>query len=55
LKQYSSEKRQTEDEGWRHTRVVLSPLNPSYRQIVIENPTDEDFSIIAEFVGVMRA
>jgi type III restriction enzyme len=55
VKRYSSEKRETEEGGWRHVRVTLSPLNPSYQPIVIENPTEGDFRLVAEFVAVMRA
>jgi len=54
VKRYSSEKRQDEEGGWRHTRVTLSPLSPSHKPIVIDGPTDDDFRIVADFVAVVR-
>jgi type III restriction enzyme len=55
VKRYSSEKHKAEEGDWRHTRITLSPLNPSYQPIFIESSTGEDFRILAEFVAVLRA
>ncbi|MGC8791948.1 MAG: LexA family protein, partial [Bryobacteraceae bacterium] len=50
VKRYRSEKTVTREGGWRHTRVVLEPLNPDYP--VLELGPD-DFQVIAEFVRVI--
>jgi type III restriction enzyme len=54
VKRYSSEKRRAEDGQWRHTRIVLSPVNPDFTPIVISGEAAEDFRIVAEFVTVLR-
>ncbi|MBI4454924.1 MAG: DEAD/DEAH box helicase family protein [Acidobacteria bacterium] len=54
VKRYSSEKYQTDDGSWRHTRIVLSPLNPNYVPIPIPEEHSAQFRILAEFVGVLR-
>jgi type III restriction enzyme len=53
VKRYSSEKEAVEDEDWRHTRVVLSPLNPDYEPIVVSADEAEDMQIVAEFITVL--
>ena len=53
VKRYSSEKEAVKDEGWRHTRVVLSPLNPDYEPIVVSADEAEDIQIVAEFITVL--
>ena len=35
IKKYSSEKMASADEGWGHSRITLSPLNPDYQPIEI--------------------
>lgn len=49
VKRYRSEKVVTE-EGWRHTKVVLEPLNPDYPVLELG---PEEFQVIAEFVRVI--
>jgi SOS-response transcriptional repressor LexA len=41
------------DTEWRHAKVVLSPLNPDYKPIVIPPESADDFRIIAEFIAVL--
>jgi SOS-response transcriptional repressor LexA len=56
IKLYSSEKTHTEDGGWQHSRITLSPdsSNPGYQPIVIERPEeDESFTVIAEMLMVL--
>jgi type I restriction enzyme R subunit len=53
VKQYSSEKTQDGEGGWRHTKVVLSPSNPAYQPIVILGPDVEEVRVIAELVEVL--
>jgi SOS-response transcriptional repressor LexA len=55
IKKYSSDKRADEDNEWRHTRIVLSPLNPEYKPIIIPEEDAESFRIVAEFVAVLRS
>jgi hypothetical protein len=53
VKRYSSEKRADPDTGWRHARIVLSPLNREYQPIVIAEDQVEHFRILGEFLGVL--
>ena len=55
VKRYSSEKRATKDGEWRHSRIVLSPLNKDFAPIVIPDDAAEDFRIVAEFIAVLRS
>ncbi len=52
IKRYKSEKIQTED-GWRHKKIVLSPDNKKFKDIVLENVSEDDFRIVAEFLNVI--
>lgn len=54
VKRYSSEKTASDEGGWRHTRVVLSPTNPDYQPIVLSQDDAEHVDILAEFVTVLR-
>ena len=54
VKRYSSKKVTSEDGDWRHTRVVLSPINPSYDPIVLSMDDSEHVEVIAEMVTVLR-
>ena len=54
IKRYSSEKRPAEKGEWRHKRILLSPVNPSYQPILIPEAEAEHFRIVAEFVAVVR-
>lgn len=53
VKKYASEKAVGKDE-WRHTKIVLSPLNREYQPIMIPEEQAEQFKVVAEFVGVLR-
>ena len=53
IKRYSSKKTATDDGSWRHERIILSPLNRDYEQIVIDEDSDGDCRIIAELVKVL--
>ena len=54
VKRYSSEKREADDGGWRHARIVLLPLNKDFAPIVIPANAAADFRIVAEFISVLR-
>ncbi|MFY9116080.1 MAG: DNA/RNA helicase domain-containing protein [Bacteroidales bacterium] len=52
IKTYISEKVFDEETGeWQHERIILKPKNPEYKNIIIEE--DDNFSVIAEFIGVI--
>ena len=52
IKRYSSRKAVKGDE-WRHTKIVLSPINPAYEPIVITENAEERVRVLAEFVEVL--
>jgi type I restriction enzyme, R subunit len=55
LKRYQSEKSQSADGTWEHTRIVLSPDTTveGYEPIVIEASGDEEVRVIAEWLGTV--
>jgi phage repressor protein C with HTH and peptisase S24 domain len=53
VKKYSSEKELADEGGWRHKRVVLSPINPDYQPIVFSQEDADHIAVIAEFVAVL--
>ena len=53
LKVYTSEKEEAEDGSWRHTRIVLKPLNPDFEPIVLASRDEGEVRVIAEVVGVL--
>jgi hypothetical protein len=56
LKRYHSEKAQSPDGTWEHTRIVLSPDTTAegYEPIVIAASGDDEVRVIAEWLGVVR-
>lgn len=54
IKNFSSEKILTE-EGWRHTKITLAPLNPDYCPIVLtsEEAEEGDFKIYGVFKTIL--
>lgn len=55
VRKYSSEKTPHEDGEWRHTRVVLSPVNSDYAPIELRPKDKDDFRILAEFIAVLES
>lgn len=55
VKRYSSEKGEAEEGEWRHSRILLSPVNRSFAPIAIPPDRAGDFRIVAEFVAVLRS
>ncbi|MEI7733622.1 MAG: methyltransferase domain-containing protein [Verrucomicrobiota bacterium] len=55
VKRYYSEKVHDEDGGFRHTRIVLQPLNSDFKPIVIDSIEDDALKAIGEFVAVIKA
>ncbi len=53
IKRYSSEKVTTDDGSWRHEKITLTPLNPEYSSIVLEENDGDECKVVAEFVRVL--
>jgi len=53
VKTYNSEKELLPDGTWRHKKVILSPTNKEFSDIVLENVEAELFRVPAEFVRVI--
>ena len=51
VKKYSSEKVALGEDEWRHTRIVLTPINPQYKPIVLK--PEDDVQIVAELLTVL--
>lgn len=54
VKRYKSKKVYEADGTWRHVKIVLSPDNVDFDDIVLENVSGEDFRVVAEFVCVLQ-
>jgi len=54
IKRYHSEKKVFGDGQWRHKKIVLSPDNKIFQDIVLENVTDDDFKVVAEFMKALN-
>jgi hypothetical protein len=54
VKRYESEKGADESGGWRHTRVTLSPLNPSYHPIELIPEDEDEVMVVAEWITALR-
>jgi len=55
VKRYYSEKTVTNDEEWEHSQIVLRPKNSKFSPIEIDSESADDFKIVAEFLGALRA
>lgn len=53
IKRYKSKKEMNADGTWRHTKIILSPDNIDFEDIVLENVSEDDFRVVAEFVCVL--
>jgi len=53
IKRYHSEKEDLGNGHWRHKKIILSPDNRGFKDIVLENVSGEDFRVVAEFVEVL--
>ena len=52
VKRYRSEKTEDED-GWRHVRIVLEPLNPNFEPIELATEDEDSVAVVAELVDVI--
>ena len=55
IKRYHSEKEYFEDGTWQHKKITLSPNNKEFDDIILENVSEEDFHVVAEFVKVFQS
>jgi predicted helicase len=54
VKRYRSEKEYSGEDGlWSHKRIILSPDNKDFEDIILENASENDFKIVAEFISVV--
>ena len=53
VKRYRSEKEKLEGDQWRHKKIVLSPDNKDFKDIILKNVTGDDFRVVAEFICVI--
>jgi hypothetical protein len=57
IKKYNSEKSGPLDQGGRHTKIILAPLNQKFDPIIFENVDEEfeyEFHVIGEFIKVLE-
>ena len=54
VKKYRSEKEYSEESGQStHKRIILSPQNKEFKDIILENASETDYKVIAEFVAII--
>ena len=53
VKKYSSEVGVTDEGAWKRVRITLSPINPEFEPIILENAGEDDFRVVAEFVDCL--
>lgn len=53
IKRYQSEKEKLEGGQWRHKKIVLSPDNKDFKDIILKNVSGDDFRVVAEFIHVI--
>lgn len=53
IKRYRSEKEKLEGDQWRHKKIVLSPDNRDFKDIILKNVSGDDFRVVAEFICVI--
>ena len=50
IKRYRSKKVFLPDGSWKHEKIILSPDNMDFDDIVLQDVKDTEFKVIAEFV-----
>jgi ATP-dependent helicase YprA (DUF1998 family)/SOS-response transcriptional repressor LexA len=53
VKRYRSDKKEEPDGSWRHSKIRLEPENPEYSPIILEASSEDEVSVIAEFIEVL--
>ena len=52
VKRYHSQKAQADD-SWRHTRIMLKPINPDFEPIVLTGADEGELQAVAELLEVL--
>jgi SOS-response transcriptional repressor LexA len=52
VKRYESEKAKHGD-SWRHTRIILKPVNPDFEPIILTGADEGQLQVVAELVEVL--
>ena len=52
VKRYRSEKTE-DDDGWRHVRLVLEPLNRDFEPVELATDDEDSAAVVAELVEVI--
>lgn len=55
VKRYHSEKEFRKDGTWCHKKIILSPDNNEFKDIILENVSPGDFHVIGEFVTAISS
>jgi type I restriction enzyme R subunit len=53
IKRYKSEKEYFTDGTWQHKKIILSPDNKEFKEIILENVSEDDFRVVAEFICIV--
>ena len=53
IKRYHSDKEHFPDGIWIHKKIILSPDNKDFEDIVLENIREDEFHVVAEFIEVV--
>jgi DUF2075 family protein len=55
VKQYRSEKRESEGDGWQHARILLRPMTNAFgfKDIVLEADNASELRVVGEFVTIL--
>jgi SOS-response transcriptional repressor LexA len=53
IKRYRSEKTNNQDGDWKHSRVILEPLNSDYVPIVLMAESEGDVGVIGEYIATL--
>ena len=53
IKRYRSKKVYQTDGTWIHEKIILSPDNIDFEDIILENVNEDEFKVVAEFITVL--
>lgn len=53
IKRYKSEKEYFSDGTWRHKKIILSPDNKDFKDIILEDVPAIEFRVVAELVAIL--
>ena len=53
IKRYKSEKEFFPDGTWKHKKIILSPDNRDFKDIVLEDVPAVEFQVVAELIAVL--